>query len=112
MLGEKAMSLYFSIVTTLLWMAIAGQAYAQPLGQGGCVKDVIGQVVCSPPGGGIQKDAINQVVCGKGHCIRNAVGQVVCSSQVGGYATKDATGQAVCTGGCESASSSNCQRPQ
>lgn len=103
------------IVTALITLVAvitvigAGKVGAQ---EGGCVKDATGQIICSPPGGGIQKDAMGQIVCGRGQCVRDAIGQIICSSQAGGYAGKDVMGQVVCTGGCEPASSSICQRPQ
>lgn len=100
------------VVAVLIATIVAGQAQAQQPGQGGCIKDALGQIVCSPPGGGIYKDVLGQIVCGRGQCIRDVLGQIVCSSQLSGYATKDVLGQVVCTGGCEPASSSNCQRPQ
>jgi len=89
-----------------------GSAHAQQVGQGGCIQDAIGQIVCAPPGGGIMANAIGQIVCGRRQCVQNAIGQIVCSSQPGGYAMVNAIGQVVCTGGCESASSSICQRPR
>jgi hypothetical protein len=87
-------------------------AQAQQAGQGGCIADALGQIFCSPPGGGIQKNAIGQIFCGTGQCVSDALGQIVCSSQPGGYATKDLLGQVVCTGGCQQGSTWKCQRPR
>jgi hypothetical protein len=77
----------------------------------GCISDALGQPVCAPANGWITKDALGQPVCGLGQCLKNALGQYVCSSQPGGYAALNALGRVVCTGGCETASRSSCQRP-
>jgi len=76
-----------------------------------CVNNSLGKPVCAPAMGGIVKDKHGQPVCGKGQCLADSLGNIVCSSQVGGYSSKDARGQAVCTGGCEPALASLCQYP-
>jgi hypothetical protein len=104
---------FFSVIIVVTIATFVSQSQAQEeLGQGGCIKDVLGQIVCPPPGGGIYKDTLGQIVCGNGQCIHDTLGQIVCSSQPNGYATKDAFGLVVCTGGCEPASASNCQQPR
>jgi len=102
------------IVTSIsIMVMMSGQAQeSSQRGQGGCIKDMIGQVVCSPPVGGIAVDSIGRILCGKGQCLQDSIGQVVCSSQLGGYAATDSIGQVVCTGGCVPASPAYCQRPR
>jgi len=93
----------------ILAAALAGARDHAQAQQGGCLSD-LGQTICSPPGGAIIRNEFGQIVCGRGQCIRN-LGQIVCSAQPGGYAFLE-LGQARCTGGCEPAATSNCQRPQ
>jgi hypothetical protein len=93
-------------------MLVTGTVNAQQVGQQGCIKDSLGQFICSQPIGRIMVDGMGYIVCGMGQCVNNSIGQIVCSSQQGGYAMVNSLGQVVCTGGCELASSSMCQRPQ
>ena len=93
----------------LAFVAIGALAQDEP--KSGCINDVVGQLVCSPPGGSIAKDATGRPVCGLGQCLKSALSQYVCSSQPGGYAALDVVRRIVCTGGCQPASESLCQRP-
>ena len=72
---------------------------------------MLGDMVCSPPGGGILKDMRGDVVCGHGQCIKGPNGDIVCSLQPGGYVTQNWSG-VVCTGGCEQGAAWKCQRPR
>lgn len=101
-----------SVFLGLALLLHGGFSGAQQDGKGGCIADSIGQIYCSPPNGGIMKDSIGQVVCGPGQCVKNSIGQIICSSQSGGYSAISSIGQVVCTGGCEQASQSACQRPR
>jgi hypothetical protein len=83
------------------------RAQTSPVGQQGCVS-YLNQTVCSPAGGAIMEH-LGQALCGHGQCI-NELGQIICSRQAGGSVVKDNWGQVSCTGGCESASPSYCQR--
>ncbi len=40
------------------------------LATAGCVKNVLGDLVCSPPQGTIAKNALDDLVYGKGQCIK------------------------------------------
>jgi len=99
------------VTVVLAFFCTSQELWAQVAPQGGCVKDALQQIVCPPPNGGIAKDPLGQLVCGPGQCVRDPLGQIVCSSQPGGYAGINALGQAACTGGCERATASLCQRP-
>jgi hypothetical protein len=97
------------VVTLVTFIVVAGHAQAQQLGQGRCLEDFTG-MFCPPPGGGIAKDGLGQVLCGPGECVRDGLGRVLCSSQPNGYAGKDLLGTAQCIGGCVQGSQSYCQR--
>jgi hypothetical protein len=97
-------------LATVIAATSTAHAQEQQFG-GGCLRTSLGQL-CSPPGGGIQKDMRGDVVCGHGQCIKDLLGDIVCARQPGGYATKDSMGQVLCTGGCEHASASYCQSPR
>ncbi len=102
-----------AISSVLLFLLLGiTSATAQQSGQGGCLKNSIGRIVCSPPSGGIAVNSIGQIVCGPGQCTSNAIGQVVCSAQSGGYVAANAIGQIVCTGGCIQASEQYGQVPR
>ena len=75
-----------------------------------CVSDAIGNQICPPPNGSIARDAIGNAVCGRGGCMKDAIGNWRCSSTPGGHAGHDAIGNVRCTGGCEAASPSICER--
>jgi hypothetical protein len=92
----------------LLSLLVVSVTYAQ----GRCVQNAIGQVICAPPGGGVQVNSIGQVLCGPGQCVIDSIGQVYCSSQPGGGAAVNNIGQPVCVGGCVRGSSSYCQTPR
>jgi hypothetical protein len=79
--------------------------------QGGCFPNMLGDMVCSPPGGAILKDMRGDLVCGQGQCMKDFIGDIVCSSQPGGYVTKK-LGSVACTGGCEYAATWRCQKPR
>jgi hypothetical protein len=68
--------------------------------QGGCLSNMLGDMVCFPPGGAILKDMRGDLVCGLGQCMKDFTGEIVCLSQPGGYVTKK-LGSVACTGGCE-----------
>jgi hypothetical protein len=89
-----------------------GFSVAQQDGKGGCIQVARGQVYCSPPNGGIMQESTGRVVCGPGQCVQLSRGRIVCSSQPGGYARIIAVGHAACTGECQQASVSACQRLQ
>ena len=74
-----------------------------------CKTNFVGRAVCPPTNGSIAKDALGNLVCGRGDCVMDALGNWKCSVQPGGHAGKDAIGLVRCTGGCESASSSYCE---
>ena len=76
-----------------------------------CIKNTMGQLVCSPKNGGIATNSTGQVVCGVGRCVTNSVGQVICSSKRGGSATKNSIDQVTCTDGCTQASPDLCKQP-
>ena len=78
---------------------------------GGCLLDSIDRPVCAPPNGGISRDSIGRVVCGKGQCVKDRIGRVACSTVPGGGAIPDSIGTPRCVGGCEEASEQNCVRP-
>lgn len=78
----------------------------------GCAKQLNGEVYCPPQGGDIVVTMSGQAVCGKGRCVRDAYGKTTCSVQPGGQITQDASGRISCVGGCEEASTKNCQRLQ
>jgi hypothetical protein len=74
-----------------------------------CAKDSLGMVYCSKnPGGSAMQDSLGMVVCGKGECDKGSLGMIECSREAGGGAIRGNLGMVECTGGCESASSSNC----
>jgi hypothetical protein len=97
-------------VLSLLIAAAFGPAQAQEFGQGGCMKDALGDMRCPPPNGGITKNMMGDVVCGHGQCMKDTAGDIRCSRQPGGFVTKDPWGGVACTGGCEFGSSHICQR--
>jgi hypothetical protein len=99
------------IFITAALMAVMGATAQGDESKRGCINDALGQPVCAPPNGSIAKDALGQPVCGLGQCMKNVLGQFVCSSQPSGYAALNVLSQVVCTGGCEAASRSSCQRP-
>ncbi len=79
--------------------------------ENGCVKDVLGTLVCSPPQGTITKDVLGTLVCGKGWCMKDVLGNIMCSNEDGGFIQKDVLGNLVCTGGkCVNASASMCKK--
>jgi hypothetical protein len=88
-------------------MGILPYAYAHQ----GCIEDALGKIICPPPGGGIEKTATGEIVCGKGECVKTFTGSIKCSRQAGGYSYIDKKGHAVCTEGCEDGSRSLCQIP-
>lgn len=101
------------LVASFLLMATSESAFFRlSFAQGGCLGNAIGVVHCAPPNGGIEKDALGQLVCGLGRCAKDALGQVFCSKQSGGGAIKNVLGQVVCVGGCEPARASYCQSPE
>ena len=100
--------LFYSIL--LLTMLIFEPCIA--IAHQGCVNNSLGKPVCAPPTGGIMKDKHGRPVCGKGQCLADSLGNIVCSSQIGGYSSRNARGQVVCTGGCVSATASLCQSPK
>ena len=70
-------------------------------GRGECVRNDMGQVVCSDsPGGGAAVDAMGRVRTGVGQCVRDNMGQVIYSSQPFGSAAVNGMRQPVCQGGC------------
>jgi hypothetical protein len=58
------------------------------------------RMFCPPPGEGIAKDRLGQVLCGPGECVRDGLGKILCSSQPRGYAGRDLLGAVQCIGGC------------
>jgi hypothetical protein len=74
-----------------------------------CMTTSAGQVICPPPSGSIAADAAGQAACGRGECLKDSAGRWMCSMEVGGHVGQGATGQAVCTGGCEQASAMLCE---
>jgi hypothetical protein len=95
-----------------LLMMVCTAAAAGDHGRHRCLKDLLGNPVCAPPGGTIAHDLIGNLVCGPGHCLKNSLGQIMCSTQRGGVATTNTLGQVVCTGGCAPATAAACERPR
>jgi hypothetical protein len=87
-----------------------GNAFCPPPG-GGCVKEAFGKVKCSAADGGIVLNRFQEAVCGPGQCVMNALGEIFCSKLPKGYATMNATGEPVCSGGCMPGSASACATP-
>lgn len=93
-----------TLIATISLFSGAAQA------ENGCVKDFLGNLVCSPPQGTITKDFLNVLVCGKGQCMKDVLGNIMCSNEDGGFIQKDVLGNLVCTGGkCVNASASMCK---
>jgi hypothetical protein len=107
--AHMKMSIPMGIVLFLAFVLTMSVAQAQQPGQGSCLQDFSG-MFCPPPGGGIARDGLGQVLCGPGECVRDGLGTVLCSSQPNGYAGKDRLGAARCIGGCVQGSQSYCQR--
>ena len=81
-----------------------------PRQSGGCIKTIVGEIVCPRyQGGGISTDIIGQIVCGPGQCVKDIIGTAMCSRRPGGYVGKDIIGQPVCQGGCIAAASKYCE---
>lgn len=79
---------------------------------GACLLDLHGEVKCSPPDGGILLDRYRQAVCGPGQCITTKLsGENFCSTMARGAAALNQYGEAVCTGGCVSATAQACVTP-
>ena len=76
-----------------------------------CMNNRLGEPVCSPQCGSIGTNTLGEIVCGQGACITNKFGDLICSKQQGGTATRNFFGDVVCTGGCEPASATLCQKP-
>ena len=60
----------------LIAIIVAGKAQAQQPGEDGCIKDVLGKIVCLPPGGGIYKEVLGQIVSGRWQCILDVLDQI------------------------------------
>ncbi len=74
-----------------------------------CKTSIPGRVICPPPNGSIATDPLGNVVCGRGECLKNAAGVWMCSIELGGHVGRNASGQVVCTGGCEPAAANTCE---
>src|SRR4051812_30213717 len=111
--GEKPMNLQTLVLAAFALTAML-QVQAQNLAPAppGCAKQLTGEVYCPPQGGDIVVTMSGQAVCGKGRCVRDPFGKTTCSVQPGGQITQDASGRISCIGGCEEASTANCQRLQ
>jgi hypothetical protein len=102
----------FVLAVLALAAALQGQAQSLAAAPPGCAKQLSGEVYCPPQGGDIAVTMSGQAVCGKGRCVRDPFGKITCSAQPGGQITQDASGRIACVGGCEEASTANCQRLQ
>jgi hypothetical protein len=105
-----------SLVLPLLFFCLAPFAMGEERVPAGhhCAEDEQGNIVCSKFGGG---DAFldrtsKQIVCGKGHCqvdyYKKAV--ITCAKTEDGVAAFDRQGRVVCSGGCEPANASMCEK--
>lgn len=80
---------------------------------GKCATNSIGMVECAKdPNGEAVLNNLGMVVCGKGQCAINSIGIVMCSKISGGGAIIDSIGWVRCQGGCEQASSHDCESPR
>ena len=87
-----------------LFSSSADEANAQ------CVRDVLGNTYCAPPGGGLSINSLGRPMCGIGGRVRDSLGRVICSSVQMGYATIDFYGRAKCTGRCVRGNPRLCQK--
>jgi hypothetical protein len=97
----------FVFIVTIIFSGFFTIAF----GHEGCLETSLGEIVCPPPMGGIAKNSLDKIVCGKGQCVKTNLGSIQCSKQTGGYAYINRVGHAVCTEGCEVGSSAMCQTP-
>ena len=75
-----------------------------------CVVARTGEVVCPKHvNADIALDFSKNPVCGKGQCVKDYGGALVCAKVISGFAGNGIQGKPFCQGGCESASSQNCQ---
>ena|SRR5208337_4100872 len=78
-----------------------------------CLHDNIGNVWCpNNPNGGIVRNNVGVVACGRGDCRVDGTGIVKCSRTLGGGADVDTMGNVVCAGGCEPANKELCVKAQ
>ena len=93
----------FALLVTVQFASVA-------FAQSGCVKDDLGRIFCAPAGGYAVK-TLTGVACAPGRCVTDNLGYLKCSRELGGGATKDDLGRAVCVGGCVSPSREFCVKP-
>jgi hypothetical protein len=98
----------FAVVAAAIFSFIISDVF----GHEGCLENSKGAVICPPPMGGIAKNSLGEILCGKGQCMKTNSGSVQCSKQTGGYAYKDRLGRVVCTEGCEEGTEAMCQMPR
>ena len=77
-------------------------------GEGQCVTDQYGKVLCAKAGGGAMRDQYGDVKCGVGYCATDQQGHLKCSTKPGGSATTDLNGKVKCLGGCQNATAQRC----
>ncbi len=104
---NKIVSGILLCIAAIVSLSVCSNAFAI------CLQDNIGNVWCPKyPNGGITKNSIGDVVCGRGDCRVDATGNPQCSKATGGGADFDAMGNVVCVGGCESATKEQCVQAQ
>lgn len=104
----KTFSLFFFLI-----IGAASSSWAEgsnDIGLGGCAGNIMGTIICAPPFGGIAANTMGTFMCGRGQCVKNIMGTVFCSSVQGGGAALNVLGTPMCTGGCELATQSLCER--
>ena len=73
-----------------------------------CLNNSVGTTYCSKySGGGIVRDSLGQMYCGKGQCIRTNAGRIRCSKVEGGKAVIKWS-NVKCQGGCEKGTKEMC----